>query len=84
VTITLPKPLTQALTDQDGNFSFALPPDQGFYIVAQSYRMVGGQKMYFQWHMKGSDFKEPTQIILNNTNCSYANKKLLFDKDKDE
>jgi hypothetical protein len=49
--------------------------------VAQSYRLVAGQKVYFHWHLKGSDFKDAAHIILNNTNCSYANKKLLFDRD---
>jgi hypothetical protein len=80
-TITLPKPLTQAVTDDQGKFAFTLPLNQDFYLVAQSYRLVAGQKLYFNWHMKGSDFKDPNHIVLNNTNCAYANKKLLFDKD---
>jgi hypothetical protein len=80
-TIILPKPLLQVTTDGQGQFAFELPDKQEFYLVAQSYRLVGGQHVYYHWRMPSSAIKDPSHIILNSDNSTNEGKKLVFDHD---
>ena len=59
-TVQLPKPLTTAITDADGNFQFSLPKGQGGFVFAQGRRSVGRYDEIYEWRVSfGADNTKP-------------------------
>jgi hypothetical protein len=65
--VLLPKPLHTVTTDGEGRFTFQMPGDAEFLLIAQNKRRISANHWEtYEWHVLSSQIKDPKNILLSN------------------
>ena len=66
LSVKLPAPITEAVTDAQGRFKLSIPENRPYFIFAQAQRTVGGHIERLEWHVPNSEIKPGVDLLLSN------------------